>query len=126
MLITPFGSPVEPEVKRIFATISGRTLACSRSCVEPGLTSSNSATDADLAPTASSAGLNFAASAANTSPGCSSSKMYLSLPKSFDISEYAGEIGAAGMPTCMAPSASSAWSMLLSERMATGRSAFKF
>ena len=42
------------------------------------------------------------------SPGLSSSKMYLSLAKSFDISEYAGEIGATGTPTCMAPSASRA------------------
>jgi hypothetical protein len=48
--------------------------------------------------------------------------MYFSLPKSFDMSEYAGEIGATGMPTCSAPRASRAWSMLLSERMATGLS----
>ena len=31
-----------------------------------------------------------------------------SLAKSFDISEYAGETGATGMPTCIAPSARSA------------------
>src|ERR1019366_7691361 len=28
VLITPFGWPVEPEVNRIFATVSGPTLAC--------------------------------------------------------------------------------------------------
>ena len=53
---------------------------------------------------------------AKTRPGLSSSKMCLSFAKSFDISEYAGEIGATGTPACIAPSASSAWSMLLSER----------
>ncbi len=61
-----------------------------------------------MAPTAASAGPNFSGSAANTRPGFSRSKMYFSLAKSFDISEYAGEIGATGMPTCIAPSASSA------------------
>ena len=87
VLITPFGVPVEPEVNRIFATVSGETLANSRSSVEPGLVSSISATEADLAPTASSAGPNFCGSAAYTSPGLSSSKIIFSLPKSFDISE---------------------------------------
>ena len=72
--------PVEPEVKRIFATVCAVTRACSRSCVEPGLLSRSSATDVDFAPTAASAGANFAASAANTSPGCTSSKMCFSLP----------------------------------------------
>ena len=64
VLITPFGRPVEPEVNRILAIVSGRTFACSRSCVEPGFTSSMSPTDAGFAPTASSAAANFAGSAA--------------------------------------------------------------
>ena len=34
-----------------------------------------------------------------------------------------GEIGATGIPACIAPSASSAWSTELSERIATGRAA---
>jgi hypothetical protein len=79
--------PVEPEVKRILATVSERTFECSRSCVEPGFVSRSSATEVDCAPTAASAGANFCASAANTRPGCTSSKMYFSLPKSFDMSE---------------------------------------
>ena len=40
-----------------------------------------------VAPTAASAGANFSGSAANTRPGLSSSKMYFSFAKSFDISE---------------------------------------
>ena len=40
--------------------------------------------------------------------GRSSSKIALSLAKSFDMSEYAGEIGATGTPTCIAARASSA------------------
>ena len=31
VLMTPFGCPVEPEVKRIFATVSGPTSACAAS-----------------------------------------------------------------------------------------------
>ena len=108
VLITPFGAPVEPEVNRIFATDSGFTFANSLSIVEPGLVSRSSATEVGLAPTAARAALYFSTSETNVNPGCTSSKMDLSLPKSPDISEYAGEIGATGTPTCIAPSASSA------------------
>ena len=121
--MTPFGIPVEPEVKRIFATVSGSTLEMLALEDRAGVGFEEPATGVDFAPTASSAGANFCGSAANTSPGFTSSKMDLS-PKSLDSSEYAGETGATGTPTCIAPSASSAWSMLLSERIATGRSAF--
>ena len=48
--------------------------------------------------------------------------MARSLAKSLESSEYAGETGATGTPTCIAPSITSAWSTPLSERMATGRS----
>jgi hypothetical protein len=64
VLITPFGSPVEPEVNRIFAVVLASTFKNSLSMSEPGLTSSSSATETGFAPTASSAGLNFASSAA--------------------------------------------------------------
>ena len=123
VLITPFGAPVEPDVNRIFATVSGFRRENATSSVEPGLVSSSRATGVEVAPTAASAPANFSGSAANTSPGRSSSKMDFSLAKSFDISEYAGEIGATGTPTCIAPSASRACSTLLSERIATGRDA---
>jgi hypothetical protein len=48
------------------------------------------------------------------------------LPKSFDISELPGEIGATGTPTCIAASASKACSIELSERIITGRSGDRF
>src|SRR5258708_22751719 len=64
VLITPFGVPVEPEVNRIFAMDSGLTFKNSLSIVEPGLVSRSSATDADLAPTAASAGAYFLGSEA--------------------------------------------------------------
>ncbi len=80
VLTTPFGGPVEPEVNRIFATVSGPIFRNSLSIVEPGLLSSSVSTGVDLAPTASRASLNFSGSEAYTSPGCTSSKMYFSLP----------------------------------------------
>ena len=36
VLMTPFGWPVEPEVKRIFAIVSGPTLACAASTAGVG------------------------------------------------------------------------------------------
>jgi hypothetical protein len=87
VLTTPLGMPVEPEVNRIFATVSGPIFACSRSSVEPGLVSSSSCTGVDFASTAASAAPNFPGSAVYTRPGRTSSKMYFSLPKSLDIRE---------------------------------------
>ena len=87
--------PVEPEVNRIFATVSGptlRVLALERRA-RVGLEQLRHRRRARAhrleRRTRISAG-----SAAYTSPGFTSSKMALSLPKSFDISEYAGDIGA--------------------------------
>ena len=87
VLMTPLGLPVEPEVNRIFATVSGARRENATSSVDPGLVSSSLDTGVEVAPTAASAGANFSGSAAKTRPGLSSSKMYLSLAKSFDISE---------------------------------------
>src|SRR5438046_10226558 len=105
VLITPFGAPVEPEVNRIFATDSGFTFANSLSIVEPGLVSRSSATEVGLAPTAARAALYFYASETNVNPGCTSSKMDLSLPKSLGICEDGGGMGASGPPVWRAPSA---------------------
>ncbi len=87
VLITPFGVPVEPEVKRIFATLSGPMRAKAASTSAVASAASSSANGVACAPTAASAGANAAGSAVHTSPGRSSSKMALSLAKSFDISE---------------------------------------
>src|SRR5688572_24239560 len=65
VLTTPLGVPVEPEVKRIFATVSGVRRENATSSVEPGLVSSRRDTGVELAPTAASAGANLSASAAN-------------------------------------------------------------
>ena len=90
VLITPFGMPVEPEVKRIFAIVSGaiareraRPTRARRRCAS----SSAAIGGGDVAPTAASAGANVAGSAPNTRPGASSAKIARSLAKSFDISE---------------------------------------
>ena len=36
VLITPFGAPVDPDVNRIFATVSGPTVACASSTRDDG------------------------------------------------------------------------------------------
>src|SRR5215467_9482089 len=99
VLITPFGIPVDPEVNRIFATVSGPTRAKALLTSGPGSLACNWAIGVDLKPTESRAAPNLSASAAQTSPGRSSSKISLSLAKSLDISEYAGDTGATGTPT---------------------------
>jgi hypothetical protein len=59
LLITPLGLPVEPEVKRILATVSGPTAAKRSSTAEPGATAGSAAKrvspPAGLALTTSSA-----------------------------------------------------------------------
>ncbi len=49
---------------------------------------------AAAASAAASAAANASPSASNSAPGFSTPSVYLSLPKSVDTSEYAGEIGA--------------------------------
>ena len=102
VLITPFGMPVEPEVKRILATLSGPTLANAASTSAPGGVASRSPKGVAARPggglalttssmpsrsRASSALAKRAPSAANTSPGVTSSKMWRSFAWSCDISE---------------------------------------
>ena len=137
VLITPLGSLVEPEVNRNLAIVSGPTLACAASTAAVGSVASSSANDVvarpSIAPSVSTTGVSagttaaialaYAGPLANTRPGVSWPRMWRSLPKSCEISEYAGEIGAYGTPASIAPSASSRCSMSLSERIATGRSA---
>src|SRR6187401_2252976 len=59
VLMTHFGMPVEPDVKRIFATVSGPTRANAASTRCVGCTASNSAIGVEERPTAASAGANF-------------------------------------------------------------------
>jgi hypothetical protein len=109
VLMTPLGLPVEPEVNRIFATVSGPTLACAASTASVGSVMARSANGvverlpSGLAVTtisqssgtaASMARANGRPSDANTKPGVRMSMIDLSLPKSLDMSEYGTEIGA--------------------------------
>jgi hypothetical protein len=87
VLITPLGSPVEPEVNRIFATVSGPTRAKASSTRAPASFSRSFAIGVASAPTAASAGAKRGESPVHTRPGLSSSKIALSFAKSFDISE---------------------------------------
>ena len=50
VLITPFGMPVEPEVNRNFAIVSGPTLACAASTAAVGTVDASSSKDTDLRP----------------------------------------------------------------------------
>ena len=101
VLMTPLGFPVEPEVNRIFATVSGPTLAWAASTAWVGCAASRSANSvAGRSPAfavttistprgtaASMARENALPFAAKTRPGVSVSMIDLSLPKSLDISE---------------------------------------
>ena len=106
---TPFGRPVEPEVKRILAAWSGLTRACAASTADAGGVCNSAASDVvarsagAFAVTATSTSRGSAAAMARanavpllakTRPGERISMMDLSLPKSCDNSEYGTEIGA--------------------------------
>ncbi len=84
VLSTPLGAPVDPEVKRIFATASGPSAAKAASTSGPASVASRLASRcapgllpaemiAGSAPTASRAGPKRSASSANTAPGLISS-----------------------------------------------------
>ena len=142
VLMTAFGVPTEPEVNRNLAMVSGPTPAKAAMTAASSARASTCAmgstpgcgwlrlppttTPSCRSATASIAGRKRSSGSAKTTPGRSSSKLPRSLPKSFDISELPGEIGATGTPTCIAASASRACSMPLSERITTGRSAESF
>ena len=102
VLMTPLGWPVEPEVNRIFATVSGPTRACAASTADAGTASANVAnvvagrSAGAFAVTATSTWGGTAAamarakaepSAAKTRPGVRMPMMLRSLPKSCDNSE---------------------------------------
>src|SRR4029077_15761940 len=101
-LMTPCGWPVEPEVNRILAWVSGPTFACADSTAGLGGTLVNStksvagrspggfAVTAISTPGGTAAAMARAKAvplAAKTRPGARTSMMVLSLPKSFDKSE---------------------------------------
>ncbi len=89
VLITALGLPVEPEVSRNFAIVSGPTAACARSTaavagpassavngvvLRPGTSPRVTTTSVPAGTTASIARPNFPPSAAKTRPGVRSSK----------------------------------------------------
>src|SRR2546427_13019071 len=95
VLITPLGVPVEPEVKRVFATVPGPMPAKASSTSELAFSGSSSSIDVGLAPTAASAGANFVGSAVHTKPARTNSQRLVSLAKSLDISDSVGQPGGA-------------------------------
>ena len=134
VLTTPFGLPVDPDVKRIFAIVSGPTATLARSSEAPGAVLRRSLTVVAFGAlffvtsgTPGQRGRDGAAakragSSTYATPGPTTSTIARSFAKSRDASEYAGDTGAAGTPACIAASCTSAWSMPLSERRRTGRS----
>ncbi len=94
VLITPFGSLVEPEVNRNLAIVSGPTFACAASTAAVGLVASSSANAITARPSrepsASTTGVSrgtteaiafaYCGPLANTSPGVSMPWMWRSLP----------------------------------------------
>ena len=102
VLITALGWPVEPEVNRNLAMVSGVTLACAAATSASSSAPSRSANMVVLRPggglrattnsvpsgtAAAIARANASPLLANTSPGVSKSMMAFNLPKSPDISE---------------------------------------
>ncbi len=129
VLMTPFGTAVEPDVSRIFAIVSGVMASCARSTIGIGGVAASAST---LRTTSTPAGTapaillpKAAPSAAKTRPGVSSCIACFSIAKSRDAVEYAGDTGATVTPTCCAASDSSACWRSLPERMTTGRSSDK-
>ena len=94
VLITAFGTPVEPEVKRNLTMVSAPTLACALSSAAEGSLSASEDTTSTPPATAPSALPYCSLLETKTRPGVSNSKIARSLAKSVESSEYAGEIGA--------------------------------
>ena len=144
VLTTPFGRPVDPEVKSTLAIVSGLTAAkaaftAARACSDgPSLRLASATTSAvdqtgtvtpvspvtPVAPAiASSAGAKRAGSSTKIRLGRSWRATSPSRSKVVEASAYELEMGAAGTPTCIAASIISAVATLLSGRIITGRSA---
>ena len=102
VLMTPFGWPVEPDVNRNLAIVSGPTRRFASSIAGPGAVAASSENKIALRPAggwrvttisasagtaAASALPNICPSDANTSPGVSRVKIWRSLPKSVETSE---------------------------------------
>ena len=90
VLITPFGMPVEPDVNRNFAIVSGPTFSCASSTASVGIVAASRSNEVDfragsglrLRTSSTSAGTTVSIafaycwpSQANTRPGVSRSKM---------------------------------------------------
>ena len=128
---TPFGVPVDPEVKRIFAIPSGlkdanaaatATLGSVASRADRSCTSGYSPLLAITGPpgSASSAGPKALASSANTAPGLISLAIARIRAWPRLCKEYATLTGATGTPAVIAPSVISRWSTLLPDRISSG------
>ena len=101
VLMTALGLPVEPDVKRNLAMLSGVTAACAASttgpmaacrslnnvALRPGGASRVTTSSVSAGNTAAMARANTLPLAANTRPGCSRSNMKRSFSKSFETSE---------------------------------------
>ena len=135
VVTTPFGAPVDPDVSRIFATVSGpsaanarSTSACgavamrSSSASVPGGSSRATTTVGTRSAIASSAGPNAAPSSANTMPGVHRPTIARTRSWSRLSSEYAVLSGTAGTPAVKAPSSICRCSSELPERISSGRS----
>src|SRR4029453_15608231 len=94
LLITALGTPVEPEVNRNLAMVSGPTAACARSSAAPGSASGRASITSTPRAAASGAFWKGSFCETKTRPGVSSSKIDFSLAKSVDSNEYAGDTGA--------------------------------
>jgi len=131
VLRTPFGVPVEPDVKRIFA-MSVRPSAAQRASTSSVGAAPNSSwvsapgrsrpSTARPPATASTAGPNGPPSA-TTTPGSARSAMARSFSWSLLCSAYATLVGTTGEPTVSAASVMARCSRLLPDSTMTGRPA---
>src|SRR5580658_5705131 len=108
VVTTPFGLPVEPDVNKTLAIVSGVTRECASSTAAEGEASANSWNEVERSDaggvtvtssvhesrTSESGSSKAAPSAANTREGSNRCQRYLSVVSSADASEYEGAMGA--------------------------------
>jgi hypothetical protein len=94
VLITAFGAPVEPEVKRNLAIVSGPTRACAASTSALGVALGQCVDHSVPAGDGVDRFLELLSVGNENQAGVTSSIARRSCAKSLDTSEYAGETGA--------------------------------
>ena len=132
--MTPFGRPVEPDVYSSLAIVAGPTRMCAASTADEAAVPSSSSNNVDAklsvsqqvttsdGRTAFRARSKGCPSAAKTRPGLSASQSARNVVKSRATREYDGATGTYMIPAYIAPSARMPCSMLLPDRITTGRS----